>query len=214
VTHLRLCEIMGELRRGGRLNADDWALVCEMNAIFMMGHSAPVDEQAERRRATDRERKRLAAEALRKSAEEGLVKEAPHTPQENNYIYTPAREPKILPAKPLSPDWKPTEEHFAYGERLGLGRIEVDGCAEEMRIWAETANGTHTKKRNWDRAFQGWLRRESKNRKRFDKPAQHTVTRGPWKPFKPEPEIAQPPLDERAAQVDRLLKRSAKGMTQ
>jgi hypothetical protein len=94
------------------------------------------------------------------------LKEAPHTPQENKYIYT--REEKSKKATELPLDWKPTDEHFSYGQRLNLSRADVEGCAEEMRIWAHSANGTHTKKKCWSLAFMGWMRREAKHRKPKD----------------------------------------------
>jgi hypothetical protein len=51
--------------------------------VSAMSPSAPVfDEQAERRRAADRARKRLRNSA--KSAESAETKESPHTPKENN----------------------------------------------------------------------------------------------------------------------------------
>jgi hypothetical protein len=46
-----------------------------------------------------------------------------------------------------------------------LSRAEVEGCAEEMRIWAHSANGTHTKKKCWNLAFMGWMRRDAKKKK-------------------------------------------------
>lgn len=58
---MRLQEIMNELRAGGRLTADDWALVCEMNAICLMREDAEAKAAAERR-ARDRERKRVSTE--------------------------------------------------------------------------------------------------------------------------------------------------------
>jgi len=39
-----------------------------------------------------------------------------------------------------------------------------------------------------------------------------TMTRGPWKPFDREPEVEKPPADERKAQVERALKRTASGV--
>jgi hypothetical protein len=58
---MRLQEIMSELRCGGRLNADDWALICEMNALCLMNQNPDAIAAAERR-AKDRERKRVSTE--------------------------------------------------------------------------------------------------------------------------------------------------------
>lgn len=133
-------------------------------------------------------------------------KETPHTPQEKYISNTRARNGTKPPPHPLPPDWKPSEELFAYGLGLNLSRAEVSGCAEEMRIWAESAAGPHTKKRNWDQAFQGWLRREAKKHRPKDRPIS-TISRGPWKPFKPEaPDPPRPSAEERERQVVSRLK--------
>jgi hypothetical protein len=64
---MRLQEIMSELRAGGRLNADDWALICEMNALCMMSADksrTDADKIADIR-AKDRERKRFSRQNVR-----------------------------------------------------------------------------------------------------------------------------------------------------
>jgi hypothetical protein len=58
---MRLQEIMSELRVSGRLSADDWALICEMNALCLMNQNPDAIAAAERR-AKDRERKRVSTE--------------------------------------------------------------------------------------------------------------------------------------------------------
>lgn len=65
--HLRLQEIMGELRSSGRLNADDWALVCEMNTLLLASKPDreihPDIEAAEAKRVYDRERLRVVRQS-------------------------------------------------------------------------------------------------------------------------------------------------------
>jgi uncharacterized protein YdaU (DUF1376 family) len=69
--------------------------------------------------------------------------------------------------KSLSSEWVATEVDFAYGERLGLSRADVDSCAEEMRLWAKAnANRAVGRKADWSATFHGWLRREAPKLKR------------------------------------------------
>jgi len=65
-------------------------------------------------------------------------------------------------ATSLSPDWKPNEDCIQYGITLGFTRDAVDGIAEDFRIWALSASGKNTLKKNWELAFKGWMRRETK----------------------------------------------------
>jgi hypothetical protein len=67
----------------------------------------------------------------------------------------------------LPDDWKPSPEGVEYGLKLGLGADAVMLCAEEMASWARAnEHRAVARKSNWDAAFQGWLRREAKNKGR------------------------------------------------
>lgn len=66
-------------------------------------------------------------------------------------------------AHALPPDWQPSESHFREGEELGFSARDVEGMAQDMRLWAGAKGET---KKNWDMAFSGWMRREKKNGRR------------------------------------------------
>lgn len=55
----------------------------------------------------------------------------------------------------LPKEWGPSEEAFALGRSLGMGRSQVQGAADQMRD-----KMTHTLERgaDWDARFLGWLR--------------------------------------------------------
>jgi hypothetical protein len=121
------------------------------------------------------------------------LKEAPHTPPENKFIYTKRGGVPKKVAKELPEDWQPTENLFLYGRDLSLSRAEVLGVAEEMRIWAHSANGPHTKKKCWDLAFMGWMRRKAEQRKPKDSVTSFVST-GPkrtWREQKEDKEKKQ-----------------------
>lgn len=71
-------------------------------------------------------------------------------------------------AHALPLDWSPSENHFVQGEELGFTRTQVEGMAEDMRLWAGAKGET---KKNWDMAFSGWMRREKKNHRGPGPPA-------------------------------------------
>ncbi len=62
----------------------------------------------------------------------------------------------------LCDDWKPDETDHEYGRQLGLTRREVEGVAEDMRLWARAnANRAIGRKADWRATFRGWMRREA-----------------------------------------------------
>jgi hypothetical protein len=62
----------------------------------------------------------------------------------------------------LCDDWKPADDDYGYGNNLGLSRAQVDGFAEDMRLWARAnANRAIGRKADWQATFRGWMRRES-----------------------------------------------------
>jgi hypothetical protein len=57
-------------------------------------------------------------------------------------------------------DWKPKDRHFAKAGEAGLDRDFVLSEAEGMREWADgNSNRAVARKADWDRTFDGWLRR-------------------------------------------------------
>jgi hypothetical protein len=103
-------------------------------------------------------------------------------------------------------DWAPSENHFSQAARLGFGARDVEGMAEDMRIWAG-ANGSL--KKDWDLTFSGWMRRQTEpgfRKNGRDPPKNGSGVRAPLA-FKPdEKEIAKPPSEDRERQVQRLLR--------
>jgi hypothetical protein len=62
----------------------------------------------------------------------------------------------------LRDDWKPADDDYGYGNNLGLSRSQVDGFAEDMRLWARAnANRAVGRKADWQATFHGWMRREA-----------------------------------------------------
>src|SRR5215831_796512 len=67
----------------------------------------------------------------------------------------------------LHENWVPSTDDVAYGRSLGLSEQAINGCAEDMRLWAgANANRAVARKLDWSKAFKGWLRR--------------TAARQPW----------------------------------
>ena len=71
----------------------------------------------------------------------------------------------------LPDDWKPSEYDVQYGINLGFTATEVEGFAEDLRLWAAAnANRQIARKSNWGMAFKGWMRRAMDQRKLREKP--------------------------------------------
>lgn len=144
------------------------------------------DEQAERRRAADRDRKRTERECLRKSADNPQTSAdtvspspfplptSPTPPSPNPLTPIPiqmkevgatpvlavvAKErppPRRKPEIPLPDDWEPGESVERVANELGFSD---ERCRHELAKLREHA-GTHDRRcRDWDRAACGWLRK-------------------------------------------------------
>jgi uncharacterized protein YdaU (DUF1376 family) len=62
----------------------------------------------------------------------------------------------------LPSDWMATDDDHAYGAKLGLTELEIEACAEDMRLWARgNANRAVGRKADWRATFHGWMRREA-----------------------------------------------------
>jgi hypothetical protein len=129
---------------------------------------SPVDTAAEKRRAYDRERKRL--ERLSGGSPVDIPVDGDSA---ISFLGTKevSKEEKKERAKSgrgekLPPDAKPTADHYEQGLALGFGRDWVDHQFEDMRIWARTnEHRAVARKSDWNLTFTGWLRRVAKDAK-------------------------------------------------
>ena len=123
-----------------------------------------VDETAERRRAKDRDRKRLSAENLRNSMETPQNSNPPLTlssfPSTNTEVEK--RGKKVRARKPISAplptDWQPKPAHFEAASKRQISQAAVLEKAEDMRLWAKSKGEF---KADWDATFHGFLRRDA-----------------------------------------------------
>jgi hypothetical protein len=195
--HLRLQEIMSELRAGGRLNADDWALVCEMNAILLARPERGIDpaiEAIERKRERDRERQRVARQSRDNRA-------TPHTPRVSNNIK--------IKNPPNPPDASFEVFYQAYPKRRARGKAEQAytkalsfATAEELLAGAKRyAAEVRGKEEQFVAHPASWL-----NQKRWlDEPTK-APTAMVYRPkeFAPEPKIETHSEEERQANLAKL----------
>lgn len=193
---------MDELRQGGRLNADDWSLICEMNAIFMSKPERAIEpaiEAIEARRAADRERKRRVR---------GMSAECPQTKKER----TKERNNKnknIIPPNP--PDASFEVFYQAYPKRRARGKaqqaytkaISLGATAEELLAGAKRYAVEVRGKESQFVAFPAsWL-----NQQRWlDEPERTPQTNvvGFRKEFAPETEGPKVSEEERQANLAKL----------
>ncbi|MET0430606.1 MAG: hypothetical protein ABW026_19160, partial [Microvirga sp.] len=64
-------------------------------------------------------------------------------------------------AHPLPDDWTPSPDEQGYGTGLGFTPVEVEGMAEDLRLWARASGAV---KRDWGATFMGWMRRDQRER--------------------------------------------------
>lgn len=130
-----------------------------------MSGGIPVDKAAEKRRAYDRERKR------EKRTSGGIPVECPRNSEtalssstSTKSVVEKKRKKERARGSQIPPDWQPNETHFRESQKLGIGWPQVEGMAEDMRLWAR-ANGHRdvARKSDWDATFLGWMRRNSGN---------------------------------------------------
>lgn len=125
------------------------------------------DVSAERRRARDRERKRLSAEFRRNSAEIPQNSNSPliltsldSKKEEKKESISKTRSTKFR-GIPLPADWHPNPKHLEAATKLGFTEKAVLDKAEDMRIWAGSGGKL---KVDWDLTFHGFLRRDAAQR--------------------------------------------------
>jgi hypothetical protein len=129
-------------------------------------------------------------ERMARTREGNRIRQATHRARNANNAVTPVTdvtetEQKKVPPDPLkeniSPkekppkggqkkgarlpdDWQPSPADRDYGAKLGFSTSEMDGMAEDLRLWALAAAGPAAIKRDWGSAFKGWMRREARKR--------------------------------------------------
>lgn len=149
---------------------------------------AVVDEQAERRRAADRQRKaasnlRKSAEFCGNSAESFAKKEIPHTPLEKiNNIYTHNAREAGNPQKPATEargsrvpeNFSPNQTAFETAQKLGIGpetvMVEID---KFLDYWRGVVGGKG-RKLDWQATFRTWLRNSQNYNRTGSKNAKST----------------------------------------
>lgn len=148
--------------------------VCE---AFQMGVATgnstgiPVDEMAEKRRAWDRERKRTKKVSGGFPVESGGSPENALTSLSLNSNTEVKKERKKERGEKIPPEWRPSDSHFLDGAELGFSRADVEGFAEDMRLWARANEHRQiARKSNWDLAFSAWIRRAARDRKQRGPP--------------------------------------------
>jgi hypothetical protein len=147
-----------------------------------------------------------------------LKESTPIPPKENNInIYTPTKAKK---GSRLPEGWQPSLETLSYADKLGCSAAEITSMAEDFRLWAYSASGQVSIKRDWESAFKGWMRREKAKGKVSEgfkpKPRYGQVVQGSFrKEFKPEPEGPKISEEERQRNLEKLaaLKFGAKKLS-
>ncbi len=118
------------------------------------------DEQAERRRAKDRERKRLrkSAESAESAEEVSPKKETSPTPpkEKTTPSTTEPNGSSKTRATRLAADWVLPTEWRADALKAGLPQSRIDIEAEKMRDWSlSSPSGA---KRDWRAAWRNWVK--------------------------------------------------------
>lgn len=160
---------------------------------------SPVDTAAEKRRAYDRERKRLERESGGNSTGSPPDTESALSSLENNKKNSKeVKKKERARGEKLPPDAKPTAEHYKFGIENAFDRKWVDRMFEDMRLWARSnEHRAVARKSDWDLTFMGWLRRSANQAK----PPTGPPRRGPqgFESLFQQPEI---PPDELAARSE------------
>jgi hypothetical protein len=118
-----------------------------------------VDETAERRRAKDRDRKRLLRGIPQTSAEIGGIPETALTLSSSTNSVV-KKEKKVRARKqPLSADFQPKQSHYEAAAKFGKPPQFVRDKFEDMRIWALSKGELRD---NWDMTLHGFIRRDAK----------------------------------------------------
>ncbi|MCT2182871.1 hypothetical protein M3G00_07965 [Brevibacterium casei] len=106
---------------------------------------------------------------------DGLSQHGPTDPVPTRPVPSPIESGRRKrPARPLPPDWTPTETHQAKARDLGINiNVEV----EKFRNWAESKD---ERKANWNAAFTNWLIRAGEQRPATPPPTDLWERKGPF----------------------------------
>jgi hypothetical protein len=202
--HLRIAEIMSELRKGGRLNADDWALICELQSVWAsMGVNCP---QTPRTSAAERQKRYRERNALRNG---DVTNVTPVPPKEKNQTPLPPETLRVSTPKRghrLPSDYRPPDSLWEKAKKFGLSDETLKFETSAFKDHFLSVAGAKALKIDWDRAWLNWMRESLRRKKPWEKKSTNHVVSGPWKPFTPEKDPPKPPPEERERQVISRLK--------
>lgn len=111
----------------------------------------PVDESAEKRRAYDRERKRLSAEFRRKSTESAEIPISPLSKDKEE-------KKERGRGSRLSAEWVPDETDRAFARGLGWSNSQIDAEAANFRDYWIARPGAGGVKLDWPATWRKWVR--------------------------------------------------------
>jgi hypothetical protein len=127
---------------------------------------SPVDTAAEKRRAYDRERKRLERESGGNSTGSPPDKDSALSFLENKKNSKEVKKKERARGEKLPPDARPTAGHYKFGIENSFDRQWVDRMFEDMRLWARAnEHRAVARKSDWNLTFMGWLRRSANQAK-------------------------------------------------
>lgn len=137
------------------------AFAAGVSSVEFRGHSA--DETAERRRAKDRDRKRLLRGNPRTSADiprnSTTALNLTSSPSKDSEVQKEGK--KVRARKSfLSAEFQPKSAHFEAAEKLNYPnpRQAVFDKTEDMKVWA---HGKGEARADWDATLHGFLRRDA-----------------------------------------------------
>jgi hypothetical protein len=218
--HLRIREIMDSLQARGNVKADDITDIMELITTCLAersGENAPGSYEAMfpskaakhsfeyRQRQKNLTKTDGTDENLTEPDETDAKKRKVLTlsKEKNNiniYTHTKAKKGSRLPE-----NWQPSLETLSYADKLGCSAAEIAAWAEDFRLWAYSASGQVSIKRDWESAFKGWMRREkAKGATNYQRKGNVTPIGSHRSYFKPEPEGPKISEEERQANLAKL----------
>lgn len=154
-------ETAGLIRRGdqritehlGKYRPIVWDLTMK---DFRGAKTTPLEQQPQEAQTTAPLNKLEGRNQGRKKTSLGAQSGAQHDCAQNLYKEEPYIEPRESNARarkqiPISADWKPTEEHQALADRLGID------CDVEAGKFKDRALDTGATSADWDAKFRNWL---------------------------------------------------------
>jgi hypothetical protein len=209
--HLRIREIMDELAATGKLGPTEFVLLSELIATCLAASNKGPMSGAERAKRFRARRN----ESNESNETVTLKEEGSHTLQEKNIINNiiRAKEKPLKKGSRLPEGWQPSLETLSYADKLGCSAAEISAWAEDFRLWAYSASGQVSIKRDWEAAFKGWMRREkAKGRQEGFKPKPRygQVVQGSFRKELPPEPPRKPRTTEEQAEIDAKLSKLIK----